>query len=157
MTSIEIGGTVNAPEVRHVPFSATSGPPPGTGTIRELYAWLLRERGTWVAAAVSEIADEVGGVLIHCTASTERTSLVVALALLLGGIPRGDVLAAAGSDAGQHRESRIEAMRHALDLVDQLGGPHAYLLRHGMTPEQFTRLRDRAATTGDDDLIECAA
>jgi hypothetical protein len=49
----------------------------------------------------------------------------------------------------QHLESAVEAMRHALDLVDELGGPHAYLLRSGMTPGQFPRIRDRAAAGRD--------
>jgi protein-tyrosine phosphatase len=152
------GGRVgDGPEVRQVSLYATPGGPPETGAIEEAYAWLLRECGASIAAAVSAIADADGAVLVHCTAGQERTDLVVALALLLGGMPRDDVLADAESDVKQHRESPYEAMRHALDLVDELGGPHAYLLRHGMIPEQFTRLRDRATTTGDVDFVEYIA
>lgn len=181
------GREPGGPDVLHVPLYGTPGGPPVTGTIEDVYSALLRERGAAIAAAVSAIADADGAVLVHCTAGKDRTGLVVALALLLGGTPREEVLAdyalsgaavgavrrpiveallrdsgvvdpdVVGSALRLHLESPVEAMRHALDLVDELGGPHAYLLRHGMVPEQFTRLRDRAASAGEADLVEYSA
>jgi protein-tyrosine phosphatase len=44
-----------------------------------------------------------------------------------------------------HLESPAEAMRAALAIVDEFGGPHAYLLKHGVTPEQLSALAEKAA------------
>jgi protein-tyrosine phosphatase len=173
-------------EVLHVPLYATASGPPVTGDIEDVYTTLVRERGSAIATAVGAIADADGAVLVHCAVGKDRTGLVVALALLLGGMPREEILAdyalsGAVIDAARrpyveallrdsgvtgaalesalrlHLESPAEAMRHALALVDELGGPHAYLLRHGMSPEQFARIRDRAAIASGADIEEDAA
>lgn len=173
-------------DVLHVPLYATASGPPVTGDIEDVYTTLVRERGSAIATAVGAIADADGAVLVHCAVGKDRTGLVVALALLLGGMPREEILAdyalsGAVIDAARrpyveallrdsgvtgaalesalrlHLESPAEAMRHALTLVDELGGPHAYLLRHGMSPEQFARIRDRAAAASGADTEEDAA
>ncbi|MFD3443580.1 tyrosine-protein phosphatase [Microbacteriaceae bacterium 4G12] len=173
-------------EVLHVPLYATASGPPVTGDIEDVYSTLVRERGSAIATAVGAIADSDGAVLVHCAVGKDRTGLVVALALLLGGMPREEILAdyalsGAAVDAARrpyveallrdsgvtgaalesalrlHLESPAEAMRHALNLIDELGGPHAYLLRHGMSPEQFARIRDRAAAASGADAEEDAA
>ena len=173
-------------KVLHVPLYATASGPPVTGDIEDVYSTLVRERGSAIATAVGAIADAEGAVLVHCAVGKDRTGLVVALALLLGGMPREEILAdyalsGAVIDAARrpyveallrdsgvtgaalesalrlHLESPAEAMRHALNLIDQLGGPHAYLLRHGMSPEQFARIRDRAAVASGADVEDDAA
>ena len=188
-TSPDIPGAPAIPSayrVLHVPLYATASGPPVTGDIEDVYTTLVRERGSAIAAAVGAIADAEGAVLVHCAVGKDRTGLVVALALLLGGMPREEILAdyalsGAVIDAARrpyveallrdsgvtgaalesalrlHLESPADAMRHALNLVDELGGPHAYLLRHGMSPEQFARIRDRAAVASGADTEEDAA
>jgi protein-tyrosine phosphatase len=174
------------PEVRHLPLYGTPSGPPLAGTIEDVYSALVTERGSTLAAAVAAIADSDGVVLVHCAVGKDRTGLVVALALLISGTPREEVLAdyalsgplidatrrpfieallrdcgveGAAADAALrlHLESPVEAMSHALDLVDGLGGPHAYLLRHGVTPDQLARIRDRASAGRDVDRIEYSA
>jgi len=186
VTDLGARGSSGSLEVLHVPLYATASGPPVTGDIEDVYSTLVRERGSAIATAVGAIADADGAVLVHCAVGKDRTGLVVALALLLGGAPREEILAdyalsgavidsarrpyveALLRDSGVtgaalesalrlHLESPAEAMRHALDLIDQLGGPHAYLLRHGMSPDQFARIRDRAATASGADPEEDAA
>jgi protein-tyrosine phosphatase len=81
------------PEVRHVPLYGTASGPPRTGTIEDAYSALVLERGSALAAAVGAIADGDGAVLVPCVVGEDRTGLVVALALLISGAPREEVLA----------------------------------------------------------------
>lgn len=148
--------------------------PPATGSLERIYTGLLTERGDRVAAAVAEIAEHPSTVVVHCTAGKDRTGLVVALARLAAGDTRSEVTAdyalsgasvrpaRAGIAAAQldaldltpaaraaserlHLDSPAEALEHALDLVDRLGGVDAYLIDRGATPAQLAALADRAA------------
>lgn len=149
--------------------------PPTSGTIESVYTGLVRDRGPQLAAAVIAIAEHPGTAVVHCTAGKDRTGLVVALARLAAGEPRCDVLddyarsgstvrparrelvaqqldaldlaATARADAERlHLDSPAEALLVALDIVDQLGGAHSYLLRHGARNEHFSALARRVPT-----------
>lgn len=149
--------------------------PPTSGTIESVYTGLVRDRGPQLAAAVIAIAEHPGTAVVHCTAGKDRTGLVVALARLAAGEPRCDVLddyarsgstvrparrelvaqqldaldlaATARADAERlHLDSPAEALLVALDFVDQLGGAHSYLLRHGARTEHFSALARRVPT-----------
>lgn len=146
-------------------------PPPLTGRLEDIYAGLLRDRGHALTAAVAAIAETEGPVLIHCTAGKDRTGLVAALAQRAVGISSDDVVAdyalsgpavrpvraAAAEDAVAHSDaveraeslrlhldSPPEAMRFALDLIEDRGGAAQYLLDHGLTPAQLDALRTKA-------------
>ncbi|SMH48646.1 Protein tyrosine/serine phosphatase [Rathayibacter oskolensis] len=160
--------------VRSIPLYGTPEGPPRHGSLDEVYARLLRERGASVAEAVAAIADADGAVLVHCSAGKDRTGIVVALALLAAGATVDDVIAdyalsgalieharrplveallaelaldadAAAATRSLHLESPASALRSALAILDEWGGPHAYLLRHGVTVEQLTALAERGA------------
>lgn len=153
-----------------VPVPLYGGPLPRTGRLEDIYEKLLRHRGTALATAVGVIADAEGAALVHCTAGKDRTGLVVALARLLAGTDPADVLddyalsgdqvrpvrlAQAEALAGTlppgeraevlrlHLESPPEALRHALTVLDGLGGVETYLTDHGLTPEQAGSLRHK--------------
>lgn len=146
-------------------------PPPMTGRLEDIYAGLLRTRRHALTAAVAALADAEAPVLLHCTAGKDRTGLVAALALRAAGVPAADVIAdyalsgpavrpvrtaaaeaaVAGTSASEraeslrlHLDSPPEAMRFALDLLDELGGAAQYLLDHGLSDAQLTALRERA-------------
>ncbi|WP_125098995.1 tyrosine-protein phosphatase [Leucobacter chromiireducens] len=147
--------------------------PPAAGSLEGVYAGLVRDRGSRIAAAVGAIAEHPGVVAVHCTAGKDRTGLVVALARLAAGDARPDVvadyahsgrtvrparlsiataqldaLALHGEDRAAaerlHLDSPAEALEGALALIDAQGGPAAYLLAHGATEAQLLALRARA-------------
>lgn len=150
-------------------------PAPDTGRLEDIYEGLLRERGSALAAAVKQIALEDGAVLVHCTAGKDRTGLVVALTLAATGTPREEIVAdyvrsardvriARGEFANElaltlaeseragilrlHLESPPEAIEHALDVIDELGGAAAYLENNGLDGDALARLRDKANLVG---------
>lgn len=159
-------GTTTPLPTRSLPLYSPDGPPL-RGSIHTVYAGLLRERGPAIARAVAAIADAEGAALVHCSAGKDRTGLVVALALLVAGHDVEEVVAdyalsgalIAPSRRPQlahlepldaeslelHLDSPAAAMRAALAIVDEFGGPHAYLLKHGVTPEQLAALADKGA------------
>lgn len=154
-----------------VPLYLLPDGPPQTGSLEQVYDFLLRERGTELTRAVAAIAAAPGPVLVHCTAGKDRTGLVIALALLAAGHSEADVvadyarstgvvrarraehahtvLAALALPAAEHRsslrlhlDSPPEAMEHALRTLAAEGGAAAYLLRHGLPAEHLQALRD---------------
>ncbi|MEJ6489091.1 tyrosine-protein phosphatase [Leucobacter sp. USCH14] len=157
--------------VRSVPLYGET--PPSAGTLEEVYAGLVRERGARLTAAVIAIAEHPGTVVVHCTAGKDRTGLVVALARLAAGDARtevvadyamsgstvrpareaiaaaqlsGLVLSASARAASErlHLDSPAEALESALDIVDELGGVEHYLRSHGATSDHLAALADRA-------------
>ncbi|WP_017792004.1 tyrosine-protein phosphatase [Leucobacter salsicius] len=147
--------------------------PPAHGTIHEIYAGLVRDRGSQIAAAVSAIAAHPGTAAVHCTAGKDRTGIVVALARLVAGDSRTEILAdyvlsgntvrparaaivtdqldslglegavrAAAEEL--HLDSPSAALAGALELVNELGGPIAYLLDNGMSVAHLRSLAERA-------------
>ncbi|PRI12594.1 tyrosine-protein phosphatase [Leucobacter massiliensis] len=168
----EHGARAHGLAVRELPLYGEA--PPRAGTLEDVYARLIRDRGERLAAAVAAIAEHPGTVAVHCTAGKDRTGLVVALARLAAGEARAEILAdyAASGVAVRaarsalvadqiaplrlSREARREAERlHldspaaalglALEQLDALGGAERYLLRHGATPAQLAELAARAA------------
>jgi len=153
--------------------------PPTSGSLEQVYGFLLTDRGAALTEAVAVIADSDGPVLVHCTAGKDRTGLVVALALLAAGHDEEHVVAdyalstgvvrarreqiaeatlqPMGLDADAHAaalrlhlDSPVEAMVHALRTVSALGGAEAYLIRHGLRAEQLQALRRTLGQPSDD-------
>ncbi|OCG76470.1 tyrosine-protein phosphatase [Microbacterium sediminis] len=149
--------------------------PPIEGRLEHIYEALLRDRGEALASAVAAIADAEGAALVHCTAGKDRTGLVVALAQRAVGRGEDEVVAdyalsgahvrpvreeialahaAEGAEADRaetlrlHLDSPPEAIRHALAVIDELGGAAAYLRAHGLGEEQLEALRAKASTVG---------
>lgn len=168
----ELGAADHGIPVRSVSVYGTE--PPQTGRLEEIYEGLLRERGQELATAVGLIADARGAALVHCTAGKDRTGLVVALARLAAGeetdrvvsdytLSEPDVrpvreqhaLALAGALPAAkraetmrlHLESPREAIEHALDVIDQLGGAEVYLTRNGLSEQQLAALRRKHEAT----------
>lgn len=161
----------HAMPVRSVPLYGEA--PPSAGTLEDVYARLVRERGARLTAAVIAIAEHPGTAVVHCTAGKDRTGLVVALARLAAGDARAEVVAdyassgatvrparetiaanhlaglalsAAARAAAErlHLDSPAEALESALDVVGELGGVEHYLRSHGATAEHLAALADRA-------------
>jgi len=61
--------------------------------------------------------------------------------------PLGDIHA---SSMRLHLQSPAEALQHALGILDRFNGVENYLLRHGLTIEQFSVLRDRLGDATDE-------
>lgn len=153
------------------PVSSYSGE-----TLEEIYETILYNRAVQLTQAVAVIADASGPVLVHCAAGKDRTGLVVALTLLAAGADPTDVvddyarsttevrlfrreLADAAlrelplteeeyeAALSLHLDSPSDALRHVLTVLDRFGGVEAYLVRGGLTVDQFHALRERYATS----------
>ena len=162
-------------EMLHNPLYRLQAGPPQSGTLEQVYDFLLENRGAELAAAVAAIADASGPVLVHCAAGKDRTGLVVALALEAAGAPRTAIVAdyvISASDVHTHRRDAVDAvlarldlepaahaaarrlhldspagaLEHALDRLAEHGGAAAYLVRHGLTALQLAHLSARAAS-----------
>ena len=145
---------------------------PVIGSLEEIYEAILYTRMAALTRAVAVIADAPSPVLVHCTAGKDRTGLVVALTLLAAGADPDDVvadyalsttevrlfrreLAAAAlrdlplieeeyaAALSLHLDSPADALRHVLAVLDRFGGVEAYLVRGGLTVDQFHALRER--------------
>lgn len=150
--------------------------PPASGTLENVYLGLLRDRGHELTRAVALIASHPGVTVVHCTAGKDRTGLVVALARLAAGDSRDAVMAdyalsgkvvrparesiAAAQLVGLelsdreraeaerlHLDSPEEALAHAIQYIDEHGGSHDYLLRHGITQAHLEALIAKASST----------
>ncbi|MFC5929683.1 tyrosine-protein phosphatase [Cryobacterium melibiosiphilum] len=149
-------------------------------TLEEIYETILYARAAQLTQAVAVVADTPGTVLVHCAAGKDRTGLVVALTLLAAGAAPDDVvddyarsttevrlfrrdLADAAlrelplteeeyeAALSLHLDSPADALRHVLTVLDRFGGVEAYLVRGGLTIDQFHALRERyAASLGTD-------
>jgi protein-tyrosine phosphatase len=164
----EIGTARHGLPVRSVPLYGEE--PPATGRLEDIYESLLRDRGHAITRAAAAIADAEGAALVHCTAGKDRTGLVVSLVRRAAGASADEVVAdyvlsghgvraaraahassiadASGGDAHEraeilrlHLDSPVEAIEHALAVLDELGGAERYLLSHGLDPAQLERLR----------------
>ncbi|MWB97155.1 tyrosine-protein phosphatase [Agromyces seonyuensis] len=140
----------------------------GPISLGDLYLMMVGQSGAAIAAALGEIADADGGVLVHCTAGKDRTGVVVALALAVAGVDRETILtdyeATAGFLAGEWAERMLAGVRaHGVeptpDLVelitgspraalesvfasiDEHGGLGAYLDQSGFDADARARLR----------------
>jgi protein-tyrosine phosphatase len=132
------------------------------------YLGYLQDRPDSVVAALRDIADAPGAALVHCAAGKDRTGVVVALALLVAGVPRADVVAdyVATGEVIEQIMARLSprpiytkgvqevpleehapgaaAMEAFLDLVDsRFGGLERWLADQGFDAGDQQRLADR--------------
>jgi protein tyrosine/serine phosphatase len=137
------------------------------------YLSYLRHRPDSVVAALSDIAEGPGAVLVHCAAGKDRTGVVIALALEVAGVPREEILAdylrtgeritaimkrlrasptyAADLEpyTDQSRMPRAEALEGVLEVLDaQFGGVEGWLAAHGFDPAPLRERLTRARTPG---------
>jgi protein-tyrosine phosphatase len=138
------------------------------------YMSYLRRRPDSIVAAVREIANADGAVLVHCAAGKDRTGVVVAIALDAVGADRELIVAdylqtaerieaimqrlvdsptyhdeMAGHDPQRHAPLP-GTMERVLELVDERsGGSAAWLLDHGLSEADLQRLRERLAPVLD--------
>lgn len=163
--------------VAHMPIYRSGAP--AAGVLEDVYESLLLTRGDELVAVVAAIADSTDPVLVHCAAGKDRTGLVVALLLLAAGATEDEVLAdyaLSAIEVGKNRresalrevgalgltdddlasalrlhlESPADALRHAFDVLHGMGGVSAYLMRHGLTTDQFDVLRERLRESRDE-------
>lgn len=138
-----------------------------------IYVSYLADRPDSVVAALREIADAEGAVLVHCAAGKDRTGTIVALALRLVDADRDAVIAdyAASSEKAQAIVDRLmatdtyadnlrdrpieshlshpETMQAVLDHVEaEHGSVEAMLAPLGWTPDDTARLRRKLRPAG---------
>ncbi|MGK3964053.1 tyrosine-protein phosphatase [Sorangium sp. So ce118] len=88
---------------------------------------------------VEAVVEARGAVLVHCNMGIDRTGVVVALAHLLAGVSRGDVLASYSASSG---DKPLAVLDRTLNLVDEAGGVLALAGQAGLdisTIEAFRR------------------
>lgn len=139
---------------------------PGEGTLEGVYRDLIVNRGARITEAIVSVLEHPGVTVVQCTAGKDRTGLVVAILRSLLGDARDEIVADYALSSAEvrteraaavarmittldlegksraeteqlHLESPAWAIEDALDLVDELGGPAAYLLRHGARVDQL--------------------
>ncbi|WP_446665302.1 tyrosine-protein phosphatase [Flexivirga sp. B27] len=117
-----------------------------TDTMADIYRSIIRDRSGQLAAAVRVAMDNSGdGVIVHCYAGTDRTGLVVAIALLAVGVDRDAVIEdyAASHPDVDGRRSATELMTGALTELDRTyGGAAGLLTAGGFTREDLQRLHE---------------
>lgn len=136
-------------------------------TAQDVYRWWLRERGTGIAAALTGIADSPSApILVHCHAGKDRTGVVIALVLVLAGVPVDSIADDYALSGVQLAEvlarDRVSAVERGMDdvraerlftvrrdaMVDTVesiesehGGPTQFLRRVGLEDQRIDRLR----------------
>lgn len=136
-----------------------------------LYNSALDAHGEQFVRVLRLMADAPGGVLFHCTAGKDRTGIIAAFLLLLGGVSHRDIVADyaltgeyapamfAALRAEQVAEDSLKGvitlsspfllseagtMAAFLEHLDEVhGGAEAYLLARGLRAEEIARLRAR--------------
>ena len=138
------------------------------GDLSHFYLTYLDQMPQSVVDALRVIADPASGpVVVHCAAGKDRTGVIVAMALLVAGVDREEIVAdyaltgerieairdrlVASPTYAEDMKSRplddlrphAHSMRHFLDRLDELGGVEAWLSRHGFGPDEQAALRKR--------------
>ncbi|WP_375386773.1 tyrosine-protein phosphatase [uncultured Amnibacterium sp.] len=115
-------------------------------SLDDLYDDIVLIGGANLVAAIGAIPSGApGAALVHCTAGKDRTGLVVALALLLVGVDRADVLA-------DYAESELHLPAAALDeIVVRLRAEHTTA---GANLDALVRTSPPAALAGVLDRID---
>ena len=136
----------------------------------QAYLSYLAARPDSIVAAISDIANTPGAVLVHCAAGKDRTGVVVALALDAGGFERDEIVrdylaTAERIDAIMARlmssptyRSELEGhdprthapvpgtMERLFEILDErFGGSASWLSAHGLSEAELERLRRRMA------------
>jgi protein-tyrosine phosphatase len=133
------------------------------------YLGYLSDRADAVVAALRALAAPVDGAsVVHCAAGKDRTGVVVALALVVAGVPHEEIVADYAltadvidalvaklvasptyaedmerRDVASHTP-RAETMDRVLTLLDERhGGPIGWLDAHGFGPDERAALRAR--------------
>lgn len=138
------------------------------GDLSHIYLTYLDHAPAAVVTALRVLADDHGGsVVVHCAAGKDRTGVVVALALLVAGVRREEIvadyaltderieaivdrLAASPTYADDMKSRPVDdmrphalSMRHFLDRLDELGGAEKWLTEQGFGPQEQAALRTR--------------
>jgi protein tyrosine/serine phosphatase len=138
------------------------------GDLSHYYMTYLDEMPQSVVDALRVIADPASGsVVVHCAAGKDRTGVIVALALLVAGVQRAEIVAdyaltaerveairdrlAASPTYAEDMKTRplddmrphALSMRHFMDRLDEQGGVEAWLTAHGFGPDEQAALRAR--------------
>jgi protein tyrosine/serine phosphatase len=123
------------------------------------------------AAALRAIAEAPeGAVVVHCYGGKDRTGVLVALALVIAGVPEQEIVADYGLTQGrmasllaeqlaaepdeslhprmiEYHDTRASSLTQILRHLDtKYGGPIAYLTQAGLTPATQATLRARLTT-----------
>jgi protein-tyrosine phosphatase len=167
---------VNIPLFERTTAPAVKGP--DDDVLLELYNLALAERQAAIRQVLETIAAaEDGAVMFHCTAGKDRTGIIAALLLGIGGVDSETIsedysltyeriapmlaelindARARGADVAKFEpmlQSRIETMRNFLAHIDAVyGGIDASLAVIGLSDEAKERLRTRLV----EDIVEGA-
>ncbi|WDH78168.1 tyrosine-protein phosphatase [Microbacterium esteraromaticum] len=142
----------------------------GGVALAPVYDHIVDRRGRQLAAAIKAIADtpQDEAVLVHCTAGKDRTGIVVAFALSAAGVERRAVVDDYAASEENLRGEWVDAMVSSFEqrgftltpdvlgliaespapvldtLIDRVEKQHGsvadYLLAHGLTGDDLTRL-----------------
>ncbi|RIJ61306.1 hypothetical protein DZG02_07700 [Clavibacter lycopersici] len=131
--------------------ATTTGAESAVGAPASTYVGLLVAEGAHLTARVAEAADLLAAdarpARYDARAASAEDALVAALALVAGGL---DV-----RDAAQHAVDGDPApVIQALHSLAGRGGVEPYLLRNGLTVDQFHALRDAVVAGGGRELDE---
>ena len=144
--------------------------------LSDLYTLMITEYAPQLGAAASALAEAPKPLLVHCTAGKDRTGVLIALILdaldvshdhisadyhrsqsLLGQDYLDDLNWARrraglpGVRAHSAVASPPELITDMLDAVAEVGGAMAFLSAHGVTDEQWGRIRTELLTTIEPD------
>jgi protein-tyrosine phosphatase len=135
------------------------------------YLGYLEDRPDQVVDALRSVARARGAALVHCAAGKDRTGVVVALALSVAGV-RPEAIAADYAATGDRTGPLLARLRRSVtysadlnrksdeahkpqaatmtaflaELDHQFGGAAAWLIAHGLSEEDLTRLRTKLRT-----------
>ncbi|WP_349827898.1 tyrosine-protein phosphatase [Brevibacterium litoralis] len=166
-------------EVVHLPVMGEKSTDPGAfpATLGETYVDMLHSAGPMLVEGLRAIATGPAPVLVHCAAGKDRTGTLVALALVLAGADRAEVVVdyeatdpnmdgvharmgtsahvvmqqfeAAGIDMSGLMGAKAPDMEAVLDAVEAFdGGAEGWFTAHGGTAEDLQALRARLCEGG---------
>jgi protein-tyrosine phosphatase len=111
----------------------------GSKTHNPFYEWLPRYGSHLIVDVLKIILREEWPILVHCSAGRDRTGIVVALIQDIMGMERQSIIRSYLVSEG----SRIGNICLFFEVVDDLGGPIAFLKENGFPRELITELIER--------------